>query len=310
MVSKEEFKKLLEKEKEEYEESVRTIKRVGLYGLGFAFLVFFVFFGFNLFAMFNGSGGISFNYNLWISPGVALIISFVFAFISGVIEAKKSREALEKFKEKIINILFDGHKKEYKAKGFIEWNEINISSFTKKTVSKNVSDLIKINIPLKNKEPSESFITICDCKAWSTDDIKKEKMNIISVRFDSEFKSNIYVNMDNPGDGFHAVKFESIEFNRKFKVYCDNELETRVLFNPKTIDDFLAMNVAKKDFKMLLKGNVLFASFGKNLFEPKFQKKSVEEILHFYDEAQNIVKFIDILSENQRQLKLKQQRSL
>jgi len=120
--------------------------------------------------------------------------------------------------------------------------------------------------------------------------------------FNKTFKSNIQVSekffmavISGKVEGYKRIKVEDVDFNRKFKVYAENELEAFYVLTPNTIEKIKTLN--KK-----LRGKLLFCLINnkmhigldnrRDLFEPNVYRK-----INLNKEKERILKEIKIITD-------------
>lgn len=97
------------------------------------------------------------------------------------------------------------------------------------------------------------------------------------------------------------VNLESIEFNKKFKVYTDDQISARVIFTPDRMEKILAFHAtnSNKAVVNVQQNKIYFGAWGANLFKPivESQSKNITAEDFYYD-----VKMLENLIELLKQI--------
>lgn len=260
---------------------------------------------------------------------VAIVISspmsfapFVFFVVIGgvsfVIIYTTTRFKWDQYKEKyiyqILEFLLVDYKYEYDAKRYIQSSVFNASPFAAYYDHYSGEDLIKINIPNDDGTPSSTILSLCDLHITKTEEDADGDTHTVTVfngifgyiDFPFEFKCSLGINDYAHGKNMKKIKLEDIAFNKKFKIYTDNQMEALVILTPtmmKKLEDFQNRT---KGFAIVLTGNKMYFHIYKDMLEMKRPKKefTAEVFDDIYDDIHTILSVVEEIKTNNKVFKM------
>lgn len=193
------------------------------------------------------------------------------------------------------------------------------------------SDMLSINIPNDDNSKSNCYLTLCDLKATREEErvvnndllrdeeyfpIKRTETYTVDVyngvfgyvEFPFEFKCLLCLNSDYKKKGvvLKDVKLEDIVFSRKFRVWCDDQIEARYILTPEMMEKLLYLKEKLKGIKVTLVDNKMYiASYGTDLFELRGKKENPESLFEkIYDDVNTILLLINEIKNNNKIFKM------
>lgn len=263
--------------------------------------------------------------------GCVLIAYFEYDYILGMVFAGTFLPILtitviriteykwEELKHKNINNILDymlgTTEYSYNEYGYIGVELYNTTSFKLSYDDYSTEDQITINIPNDDNTPSKVNLRISDYTLYrkDTDDKGKEDYTTIyqgmlgHVIFPFKFKCNLSLNTRLKG--CEKIKLESIQFNKHFDVYTDNQIEALYILTPSMMTKLLQFEKRTPGgIKLELRKNGLMVfNIKGNLLEIKTKgiKKPCGKIFsRFYDDIAMLVAMVEEIKNNNRVFKM------
>lgn len=260
---------------------------------------------------------------IFVSYGFA-IIGIMVLIIGAKIICSTSGFKWNDFKNKhslsALNILLDDYQYNYNAKNVISPNIFRASKFAWSFDNYTGEDLIKINIKNDDGTPSNVAFSICDLYVTETRTRTVRDKNGGShteeytvtvyrgafgyVKFPFSFKCGLDLNIDR--NGHDRIKLEDIDFNKRFSIYTDNQIEALCILTPTMMTKLKELDKRVKDLKISLKNNMLYIGFARNIFEmnKKVKKLDGSVFSRYYDDVNNLYGILEEIKNNNKVFKM------
>ena len=313
MVSREEFikfvKELMEKDKDN--ENLKYMKR-GYNSLSVVFIII---------TIFAFIGGMPLLFILGSPLGAFLeIIAIFFGFLGGYRFYKwhySHKYYKENYRAKILEYLLSNCDYSFDEEGQISEKIFEDSQFGGYYEKYCGLDKLTINIPNDDNSKSQNYLTLCDLEVTKTvedSDGDEREVTVYEgvfgyVEFPFEFKCLLCINSSYKKSGvkIEKVHLEDINFNRKFKVYCNDQIESRYILTPDFMSRLIDFNKKAGYMKLTLVGNKMYIGFpNKNLFELKDidDEKFESMFSNIYDELSMVLELVNEIKSNNKVFKV------
>lgn len=250
-------------------------------------------------------------------PLCILFLSLVFAG-KGIFTGKIFKEFDEKFRDQFMAKLLEGYNYKYSRNHYISEAVYSRVGFTSTGDDYSGQDLLEIEIPNKDGEPSGCWLRICDLHITEeytytdNDGNTHTETEIIYsgafgyIVFKEEFKCTLGLDAMPSAKGLQRIKLEDIEFNKKFHLLSTDQLETLRILTPDMMQKVMALDKRVRRLAVMLQRNAMSLGFAKNLFEPtRKEKKSLAEMyLPLYDDVEILVKIVEEIRRNKKVFKI------
>lgn len=259
-----------------------------------------------------------------------IFIMFIVAIVSIVIIVATMKYKWGKFKKKYSKQVFDcllkGYEYEYKPDYCIGEPIYRASGFGSTDYdSYSGEDLLSVHIPNDDGTPSSVTLNICDLHITRTETYTvrvknsdgsystEERTRTVTIYngvfgyiyFPFEFKCNMSLNISFKGE--KRIKLEDIRFNKVFKTYTDNQMESLVILTPTLMNKLITFSNRVSRFKLSLsKSGSMYFGMSKNLFKLKcFLKKPSGKVFErFYDDVYDIISMVEEIKNNNKVFKM------
>lgn len=222
------------------------------------------------------------------------------------------------FREKIIRYLLKGNEYWFDKSGYISSLEFDFSQFAKSTYDCfSSSDLLMINIPNNDGSESKINLRIADVSAYdlSVDDEGNRSTSDVYtgifgyVTFKKKFKCILSINSKYKIKGLKLenVVLEDINFNEKFKVKSDNQVEARYILTPDMMGKIMKLEEIINGVKIVFTNkSVYIGAEDVNLFELRRYKKGdpLTVFDKLYDEIMLVLGIVEELKNNDKVFKM------
>lgn len=189
-------------------------------------------------------------------------------------------------------------------------------------------DRLSINIPNDDNSKSGCYLNLCDLKAtkeetrevnsFHDDDFPFHRTETVTVKvyegmfgyieFPFEFKCLMCINSEYRKKGvvLQNVILEDNVFNKKFRVWCNDQIEARYILTPNTMEKIMFLRDKLKGLRLTLVDNKMYiASRGVNLFELGGTKEKPETMFErIYDDINVILLLVDEIKNNNKVFKM------
>ena len=244
------------------------------------------------------------------------IICFVSGLIVLIIRRKNKKYFRCNYREKIINYLLNDYSHWFKEEGCSMSLDFEDSQFVKSYDICSTSDCLIINIPNDDGSESQVDFKICDLYAYNIH--RDEEGNVshskvyrgmfATVEFPRKFECllSIDVNYKRKGFKLEKVELEDIDFNKKFKVISDNQIEARYILTPQMMENLLCLEEKFKNLKVVFVDKYLYIGAPNiNLFElDNFKKNDYFSVFeNLYDEVNVCLKIVEEIKDNNKVFK-------
>lgn len=278
---------------------------------------------------------------------VAIILIFVFAISEGA-KNVKIQKIENKYKDKLVDFLLKDFEHSFDKNGGIDSIEYRNSPMYRYYDKYETEDFLRINLSSKNDAGTSCYMQLCDLHTYTQEIVENKgtsfgnnNMTMLNnhmlendnsyetrnvtvfdgtfgfIDFKESFKTSLYINCASKfyNRGAQYVKLEDMSFNKKFSVYSNDQIESRYILNPRTMDllDKLNDKVCGKASKfhrylaIALVDNRMYFSFkgGFKLFGLNYKCKNPNEIFDdFYDDIDIILSLINEIKNNPRIFKI------
>ena len=247
--------------------------------------------------------------------GVVAVIASVDMFL---VKNRSMKYYRGECRDKIIRYLLKGNEYLFYKSGYISSLEFDCSQFAKSTYDCfSSSDLLMINIPNDDGSKSKIDFRVADVCAYdlsvddegnrSTSDVYRGVFGYVT--FKKKFKCILSINSKYKIKGIKLEKvlLEDINFNEKFKVKSNNQVEARYILTPDMMDKILKLEAIIKDVKIVFVDRSIYIGSEKiNLFELRRYKKGdpLTVFDNLYDEITLILGIVEELKNNDKVFKM------
>ena len=248
-----------------------------------------------------------------------LPVSIIFSIlIINVVFTSKRDNLKEKYASDIIKILMEGFEYSFQGEEFLDKKIYCESGFgSKRFDDYKGEDLLIVDIPKNDGTPSGVKLNICDLRVTEEDEKRNSDGSTSSttdtvykgvlgyVKFPFKFKCNL--NINNHDWDMEKIVLEDINFNKKFKVYTDNQLEALVILTPTMMNKLMAFSQRVNGFKISIKKEgKMYLGMSRNLFELVVSSKVSFDALfgRFYDDISNILAIVNEIKDNDKVFKM------
>ena len=262
-----------------------------------------------------------FPFMLWSNFHLVSFILGVCLIIVSILMLNKRRDTKKIFREdireKVIGYLLKDYTYRFDRIGYISSLEFDNSQFCGTYDCYCCGDALTVNIPNDDGSESKIDFQIGDVNAYdveydekgnrSTRDVYKGVFGC--VKFKSNFKCILTIDskFKRKGVKFENVILEDINFNKKFKVKTNNQVEARYILTPNMMEKILLLESRIKNIKIVFADKNLYVGSEKvNLFElDKYRNDDVASIFdNLYDEIELILGIVDELKNNNKIFKM------
>lgn len=244
------------------------------------------------------------------------ILCVVLGVIMLCIRRSNKKYFKNNYRKKVIDYLLKDYSYYFKEEGWPMSLDFEHSQFVKRYDCCFASDCLIINIPNDDGSKSKVDFKICDLYAYDIhrDDegnvshSKVYKGMFMAVEFPRKFKCflSVDVNYKRKGLELQKVELEDINFNKKFKVKSDNQIEARYILTPNMMEKLLLLEERFKNLKIVLVDNCLYIGAPDvNLFELDGFKNNdyVAMFEDLYDEVSASLKIVEEIKNNNKVFK-------
>jgi len=313
MVSREEYNKYINElvKEDTNNENLKYLKQ----GYSSKGVIFFVF---GVLALFCGFG-ITFGAEMPI--GALLLVFGVIFIILGAWRTINSGKANKYYKDnyrgKIIGFLLKDEKYSFDEFDRISERIFKESQFAGYYEDYEGRDKLIINIPNDDGSESNCDLSLCDLKVTKTEEDDEGNETTVTVYsgvfgyiyFPFEFKCVLCIDSSYRKSGvkLEKVNLEDISFNKKFKIYSDNQIESRYILTPKMMENLLRLEEKFNGVKITLVGNKMYIGFaGTDLLElGALKDDNISTIFDdFYDEIEGILNLVNEIKTNNKVFKM------
>jgi len=322
MISKEEFKAYIDSliPVETQKKITQEKNRANYIGLSFIILGLALVFVFMLLLFINLRNR---NSNAFLYA-IGVFFSFILFAIGAIYKSFKSKtlHTIERtHMDEIIAKLLEGQKFDYNKNSYIDARIFKESGFIyadyANAINKyNGEDCLALFIPFSanGKNSSEVVLVVSDVCAQEeyieTDENGNETTKIRTyydgafgyITFPFAFGSNIFINAYSRGKA-EKVSLEDIEFNKRFKIYSNDQLGARVVLTPDVMQKLKLLEYRFKSLKVAMVGNrMYFGAPHRNLFNIKTGTKtfSSENFMQIYDDVFAILALVNEIKNNDK----------
>lgn len=231
---------------------------------------------------------------------------------------KVFRDFDDHFRDQFMAKLLEGYNYKYSRNHYISEAVYSRIGFTSTGDDYSGQDLLEIEIPNKDGEPSGTWLRICDLHITETHVYRDsdgtthtETETLYSgafgyVVFKEEFKCALGLDAMPRAKGLKRIKLEDIEFNKKFHLLSTDQLEALRILTPDMMQKVMALDKRVRRLAVVLQRNSMSLGFEKDLFEPtNKEKKSLAEMyLPLYDDVEVLVKIVEEIRRNKKVFKI------
>ncbi len=258
------------------------------------------------------------------SDGVSIAPIFgglIFALVGiGIFAARKSRGYMivqSKYKSIVVHKIMDGHLYGFHAHSCISKQIYFDSRLPRGYDEYEGEDLLSISIPNDDGKFTDVRLNISDVKtvSISRDDEGRESRTTLYngvlgyISFPFNFQCILTINRNDyaVGMGLEKVDLEGIEFNKKFAIKSNDQIESRYILTTDFMQklDLLAKNL--KRLGLVFHNNRMYITMpGKRLFNVRVKGKDIcgSVFESFYDDIELLMNLIKEIQQNDKVFKL------
>lgn len=240
-----------------------------------------------------------------------IIVLYVFVIIPTFKKNIKIKCFENKYKNILINYLLEDKNFNYDKNEYIPRDIFRESKLFGQFNNYSGEDLV--NIEMRN-EKNNYTIMFSDLNVFN-EEVKYDFQTKTSnteitpvfngifgvVSFEKKFNFNLSINRRI--GSCEKVVLEGIDFNKKFVIYSNDQIISRVVFTPDRMERMLKIKKPKSVVAYLNQYKLFFAFFNTHLFDAEFvDKKLTISVDDFYEDVKNLNLFIEEIS-NLTQLK-------
>ena len=180
----------------------------------------------------------------------------------------------------------------------------------------NGGDRLSINIDNKDGAKSSACLNLCHLEVTN---IIKEAGNKRSsvvvyngvfgyVDFPFEFKSVLCINSKYKKDDveLERVVLEDIDFNKKFDVYCSDQIDARYILTPDVMMKLIALSKKYEYIKMVFANKRMYIGFPyRDLLGMGYYSGDISSVFEvLYDDVSDILSMVEEIKNNNKIFKL------
>lgn len=257
---------------------------------------------------------------------VAFAILLISA-INGEVNRREKKKVENKYKDQLLKFLLKDQEYVFNMYSGIDSSIYRESPMYSYFDKYQTEDYLKIAVS-NNSESTPCYLQLCDLYASETvrerqDDGTYEEREEVKfngtfgyIEFKESFKAYLYVNCYSKiSNTIQRVKLEDINFNKKFSIYSNDQIEARYILTPKVMDllDKLNDKVSGKksstnrNVRIGLIGNKMYFGFrgGFKLFEINSYYNNINEVFDdFYDDIEIILSLCEEIKNNYKIFKI------
>lgn len=230
-----------------------------------------------------------------------------------------------KYSKPVLDILFNDYKYSFQPASYINQQVFKSSCFNKDFDHYSGEDLLNVNIPNDDGTPSNVKFSVCDLRVtkeetytvtrkdsngrWVT---TTETRTVVvysgafgCVYFPFKFKCDLSINVNS--ESLKRIKLEDETFNKRCKVYTDNQLEALVILTPTLMNKLKAFTARISKFKInISKDGRMYFGMSRNMFElSKRGKKPTGQVFErYYNDVVDMLAMIDEIKNNNKVFKM------
>lgn len=246
--------------------------------------------------------------------GVSLIVISIILLVK---RSKMLKLYRGEIREKLIAYLLKDNSYYFDKSGWISSYEFENSQFSRKYDCFSSCDLLSINIPNDDGSESKIDLEIADVNAYdvsvdeegnrTTHDVYKGMFGY--ARFKKKFKCILTIDSKYKRRGveFEKVVLEDINFNKKFKITSNNQVEARYILTPDMMEKISLLESKFKGIKIVFVDKYLYIGSKKvNMFELGNYKinNDLSMFENLYDEMAIILGIVEELKNNNKVFKM------
>lgn len=254
---------------------------------------------------------------------VFFITTFVGAslIVLGIVRANNTSKSKKyyknNYKDKAIGWLLEGYEYSFDRYGQISSAVFDKSQFAYYDYDKYLgTDKLIINIPNNDGRKSNNYLNLCDLKVTRIEKNEEGNAREVTVyngvfgyiEFPFEFKCTLCVNTKYGNGGkLEKVKLEDINFNKMFKVYSNDQIESRCILTPDMMTYLYDLNMRLGGLKLTITGNNMYLGF--NYFDmlelADYKSDNIDSMFkNFYDEIEALLSLVEEIKNNDKVFKI------
>lgn len=248
-----------------------------------------------------------------------LVVVLVSVFIVMAVYTSKWAKFKKAYSEQVIHSVLKNYEYTYNRTGHIDGYIFRESPFNRFYDDYHGEDLLKIDIPKDDGTPSGVKLQISDLKLTKEEeryDSKGEKyektVTVFEgafgyVKFPFEFKCNLGINVRADFAKLERVTLEDIEFNKKYHVYTDNQIEALLILTTAFMTKIKDFARKISSFQMFFREDGRFyIVMSRNLFELDTSKKAKGMAVfdNYYQDIADIISIVEEIKNNNKVFKI------
>ena len=269
-------------------------------------------------------------FRVWGVQPITIVFGILIFFITVMMIVQSAKIQWDNLKSKYIHQIFkfilEGYKFKYEPNQFISKDIFKKTAYDCEFDEYHGEDLLKINIPNDDGTPSNVELQISDLLLKRIDKASEGKTIQISfgknhakmeedvvtvfkgvlgyIEFPFEFTCGLALNKSI--DGLNKINLEDVQFNKNFKTYTNNQLESLRILTPTMMEKLKNLYKWAEKLEMVFTKNKLYFKFPNNIFElnVKGKKFNSNVFLPVYHDLYNIVYLVEEVKNNNRIFKM------
>jgi hypothetical protein len=241
-----------------------------------------------------------------------VIVVFIAMGISSAVFMINADKLKRQYAKQVIQSVLKDYNYTYTHGNWVSENIFKASPFNRDFDEYSGEDLLKIDIPKDDGTSSGVELQVSDLtlrKEYKSKDGTTSEVVFRGafgyVKFPFEFKCNLGINVS-----FGSVKkitLEDLDFNNKFRVYTDNQVEALIVLTPVFMSKIkkFAKNVNVFEMYLTREGGLYFVR-SRDLFELKVNKSTIGPAIfdNFYEDIADIVDMVEEIKNNNKIFKM------
>ncbi|MBE5735534.1 MAG: DUF3137 domain-containing protein [Clostridiales bacterium] len=248
---------------------------------------------------------------------ISVVLLIIGISILATRRASAYKKVQTKYKAKVIDTIMQGEKYTYNRTGVISSEVYYRAGLNCHYDKYTGEDLLSIDIPKDDGSASGVNLTISDVKTISIEEDSEGKRSertvfngaVGYISFPFEFKCILTLNRGNYrfAPPLEKVQLEGIEFNKKYAVRANNQIEARYILTTDLMQKLDKISQHIKEMGLVLYKNMMYITLPKNkLFNMSAKSKEIsgEAFEPFYDDMSVLMGIVKEIQQNDKVFKM------
>lgn len=229
--------------------------------------------------------------------GIILIVLIIMVGIPYYQRHKVIKYFESKYKDQLIKFLLEDKMFLYEKEKFVKKQDFNDSKMFTSYNRYTGEDLVSLVVPCQIGEIVIRFSDLSVKKETKDSKGNTSTTTIFSgvfgyAQFSKQFDFKLGVN--NGFWKYEKISLESIDFNKRFKIYSNDQITARLIFTPDRMEKLLNKNLSNKISAHLFDNRIYFAFHGEKLFDTILRNDNNQiSIDDLYHDIQSLNELID-----------------